>query len=107
MSTSWTAPQTGLDVNVKFGGASLFEFTPELAVFDALDVRIVHGWRVDAANDAATAEALGDLGYNEVIEKVVNYRSRDDRETDAAGARLSTFLDTTASQLTYADRVER
>ena len=44
----------GLDVNVKFNGG--FEFTSDLAIFDLLDVRLVHGWRVDGENDAATAE---------------------------------------------------
>ena len=34
----------GLDVNVKFNGG--FEFTSDLAIFDLLDVRLVHGWRV-------------------------------------------------------------
>ena len=58
----------GLDVNVKFNGG--FEFTSDLAIFDLLDVRLVHGWRVDGENDAATAQALGSRSYNECIQEL-------------------------------------
>ena len=65
----------GLDVNVKFNGG--FEFTSDLAIFDLLDVRLVHGWRVDGENDAATAEALGSRSYNECIQEVVQLRTNE------------------------------
>ena len=66
----------GLDVNVKFAGG-LFEFTSDLAIFDLLDVRLVHGWRVDGENDPETAEALGSRSYNECIQEVVQLRTNE------------------------------
>nr|XP_058912244.1 ubiquitin carboxyl-terminal hydrolase MINDY-2 isoform X4 [Kogia breviceps] len=39
--------QTGLDVNVKFTGVRVFEYTPECVVFDLLDIPLYHGWLVD------------------------------------------------------------
>ncbi|XP_067827604.1 ubiquitin carboxyl-terminal hydrolase MINDY-2 isoform X3 [Heptranchias perlo] len=39
--------QTGLDVNVKFTGVRVFEYTPECIVFDLLDIALYHGWLVD------------------------------------------------------------
>lgn len=39
--------QTGLDVNVKFTGVRVFEYTPECIVFDLLDIPLYHGWLVD------------------------------------------------------------
>ena len=66
----------GLDVNVKFSGG-LFEFTSDLAIFDLLDVRLVHGWRVDGENDPETAEALGSRSYNECIQEVVQLRTNE------------------------------
>ena len=95
----------GLDVNVKFNGG--FEFTSDLAIFDLLDVRLVHGWRVDGENDAATAEALGSRSYNECIQEVVQLRS--DELAGAAKARaelVSAFLERTQTQLTYAGLAE-
>ncbi|GAA6065038.1 ubiquitin carboxyl-terminal hydrolase MINDY-2 isoform X1, partial [Tachysurus ichikawai] len=39
--------QTGLDVNVKFTGVRVFEYTPECIVFDLLDIPLYHGWLVE------------------------------------------------------------
>lgn len=38
-----------LDVNVKFTGVRVFEYTPECIVFDLLDIPLYHGWLVDQA----------------------------------------------------------
>jgi len=95
----------GLDVNVKFNGG--FEFTSDLAIFDLLDVRLVHGWRVDGENDAATAEALGSRSYNECIQEVVQLRSNElEGAAKARAALVSTFLERTQTQLTYAGLAE-
>ena len=95
----------GLDVNVKFNGG--FEFTSDLAIFDLLDVRLVHGWRVDGENDAATAEALGSRSYNECIQEVVQLRSNELEGAAKQRAELvSTFLERTQTQLTYAGLAE-
>lgn len=82
-----------LDVNVKFDGG-LFEFTSDLALFDLLDVRLVHGWRVDCENDAATARALGERSYNACIEEIVALRSNElEGEEKARAERVADFLD--------------
>ena len=36
----------GLDVNVRFRNIDDFEFTQECAIFDLLDIQLVHGWLV-------------------------------------------------------------
>jgi hypothetical protein len=38
---------TGIDVNVRFRNILDFEFTSECAIFDLLDISLVHGWLVD------------------------------------------------------------
>lgn len=38
---------TGVDVNVRFNSIKGFEFTEEVAIFDLLDISLVHGWIVD------------------------------------------------------------
>ena len=95
----------GLDVNVKFNGG--FEFTSDLAIFDLLDVRLVHGWRVDGENDPETAEALGSRSYNECIQEVVQLRTNELEGAAKARAELvSAFLERTKTQLTYAGLAE-
>lgn len=52
---------TGVDVNVKFHDFRAFEFTDEIAVFDLLDMSLVHGWLVDpqvACTSCSTAYTL-------------------------------------------------
>ena len=39
---------TGVDVNPRFSSIKAFEFTDETAIFDLLDISLVHGWLVDA-----------------------------------------------------------
>ena len=38
---------TGIDVNVRFHDIRAFEFTQDTAIFDLMDVRLVHGWLID------------------------------------------------------------
>ncbi|KAF7127158.1 hypothetical protein RHSIM_Rhsim11G0008100 [Rhododendron simsii] len=38
---------TGIDVNIKFLRIHDFEFTPECAIFDLMDIPLYHGWIVD------------------------------------------------------------
>ena len=45
---------TGLDVNVRFTGISDFEFTPELLIFDVLNINLYHGWLVDPQESSFT-----------------------------------------------------
>eukprot|EP00242_Pyramimonas_sp_CCMP2087_P015641 CAMPEP_0198205118 /NCGR_PEP_ID=MMETSP1445-20131203/8592_1 /TAXON_ID=36898 /ORGANISM="Pyramimonas sp., Strain CCMP2087" /LENGTH=306 /DNA_ID=CAMNT_0043877275 /DNA_START=105 /DNA_END=1022 /DNA_ORIENTATION=+ len=59
---------TGLDVNVRFRNITDFEFTQECATFDLLDIPLVHGWLVSPED--ASAEAIGNKSYNELITKV-------------------------------------
>eukprot|EP00899_Mesostigma_viride_P014299 jgi/Mesvir1/22870/Mv20114-RA.3 len=84
----------GMDVNVRFTSIDDFEFTPECAIFDLLNIQLVHGWLIDD-QDKALSRAVGRLSYNQLVEKVVAATSsatasiapRDDRITSADGAR--------------------
>ncbi|XP_022922260.1 ubiquitin carboxyl-terminal hydrolase MINDY-1-like [Cucurbita moschata] len=61
---------TGIDVNIKFRRIDDFEFTPECAIFDLLDIPLYHGWIVDS-QDHDTANAIGSKSYNAIMEELV------------------------------------
>ncbi|XP_031477739.1 uncharacterized protein LOC116248869 isoform X1 [Nymphaea colorata] len=61
---------TGIDVNVRFRNIHDFEFTPVCAIFDLLEIDLVHGWIIDP-QDADTASAIGSNSYNTLMEKLV------------------------------------
>ncbi|KAJ7944848.1 Protein FAM63A [Quillaja saponaria] len=61
---------TGIDVNTKFTRIDDFEFTPECAVFDLLDIPLYHGWIVDP-QDHDTANAIGSKSYNALTGELV------------------------------------
>ncbi|KAG8662150.1 uncharacterized protein LOC110628211 isoform X1 [Manihot esculenta] len=61
---------TGIDVNIKFRRMDDFEFTPECAIFDLLDIPLYHGWIVDP-QDYDTANAIGSKSYNALVGELV------------------------------------
>ncbi|XP_021803529.1 ubiquitin carboxyl-terminal hydrolase MINDY-1 [Prunus avium] len=61
---------TGIDVNIKFRRIGDFEFTPECAIFDLLDIPLYHGWIVDPQDDD-TANAIGSKSYNALTGELV------------------------------------
>ncbi|CAH8358603.1 unnamed protein product [Eruca vesicaria subsp. sativa] len=61
---------TGIDVNIKFRRIDDFEFTPECAIFDLLDIPLYHGWIVDP-QDVETANAIGSKSYNALTGELV------------------------------------
>ncbi|KAE9003916.1 hypothetical protein PF011_g12683 [Phytophthora fragariae] len=63
----------GLDVNVRFHNITDFEYTVACAAFDMLDIALVHGWLLDDQDDA-TMKVVGNKSYNELIERLVDYR---------------------------------
>ncbi|KAF4036849.1 MINDY deubiquitinase [Phytophthora infestans] len=63
----------GLDVNVRFHNITDFEYTVACAAFDMLDIVLVHGWLLDD-QDEKTLKVVGNKSYNELIERLVDYR---------------------------------
>ncbi|CAN6485161.1 unnamed protein product [Victoria cruziana] len=61
---------TGIDVNVRFRNIHDFEFTPVCAIFDLLEIDLVHGWIIDP-QDTDTATVIGSNAYNTLMEKLV------------------------------------
>ncbi|XP_050263591.1 uncharacterized protein LOC126707901 isoform X1 [Quercus robur] len=61
---------TGIDVNIQFRRINDFEFTPECAIFDLLDIPLYHGWIVDP-QDHETANAIGLKSYNTLTGELV------------------------------------
>ena len=51
-------------------GGSRFEFTNEVAIFDLLDIKLVHGWLYDP-QDRALVRAVGELTYNQLVNIMV------------------------------------
>ncbi|GAU20686.1 hypothetical protein TSUD_231000 [Trifolium subterraneum] len=66
---------TGIDVNLKFTRIDDFEFTPECAIFDLLDIPLYHGWIVDP-QDHDTATAIGSKSYNALMGELVSLETR-------------------------------
>ncbi|KAF3448465.1 hypothetical protein FNV43_RR09178 [Rhamnella rubrinervis] len=66
---------TGIDVNIKFKRIDDFEFTPECAIFDLLDIPLYHGWIVDP-QDYDTANAIGLKSYNALTGDLVALETR-------------------------------
>ncbi|XP_017973700.1 PREDICTED: protein FAM63A [Theobroma cacao] len=66
---------TGIDVNIKFRRIDDFEFTPECAIFDLLDIPLYHGWIVDP-QDYETASAIGSKSYNAIMGELVALETR-------------------------------
>ncbi|XP_056134745.1 ubiquitin carboxyl-terminal hydrolase MINDY-2 [Lampris incognitus] len=92
--------QTGLDVNVKFTGVRVFEYTPECIVFDLLDIPLYHGWLVDPQM-RDIVKAVGNCSYNQLVEKIISCKQSDNSELAGEGIVAEQFLNTTATQLTY------
>ncbi|XP_012556960.2 ubiquitin carboxyl-terminal hydrolase MINDY-2 isoform X1 [Hydra vulgaris] len=90
--------QNGIDVNVKFGGVTDFEFTRECIVFDLLRIGLYHGWLVEP-QDEVTLKAVNGFSYNQLIDKIIS--KSDDSESLAESIAIEDFLSRTASQLTY------
>ncbi|XP_077600066.1 ubiquitin carboxyl-terminal hydrolase MINDY-1 [Stigmatopora nigra] len=91
---------TGLDVNVRFTGVTDFEYTPECIVFDLLDIPLYHGWLVDPQSPEMVA-AVGKLSYNQLVEKIIDFKHSADSVQVSEGLAAEHFLETTATQLSY------
>ncbi|XP_068171646.1 ubiquitin carboxyl-terminal hydrolase MINDY-2 isoform X2 [Antennarius striatus] len=92
--------QTGLDVNVKFTGVRVFEYTPECIVFDLLDIPLYHGWLVDPQMHDIV-KAVGNCSYNQLVEKIISCKQSDNSGLAGEGIVAEQFLNNTATQLTY------
>ncbi|XP_051114739.1 uncharacterized protein LOC127240228 [Andrographis paniculata] len=66
---------TGIDVNIKFRRIDDFEFTPECAIFDLLDIPLYHGWIVDP-QDYETTDAIGSKSYNTLMGELVSLETQ-------------------------------
>ncbi|XP_059164547.1 ubiquitin carboxyl-terminal hydrolase MINDY-1-like isoform X2 [Physella acuta] len=92
--------QTGLDVNVKFSGVADFEYTPELIIFDLLEISLFHGWLVDP-QDSDTVRAVNQDSYNQLVEKIISLKQSEKEENVRQALIAEQFLERSASQLTY------
>ncbi|ORX52782.1 DUF544-domain-containing protein [Hesseltinella vesiculosa] len=108
--------QSGLDMNVQFTSIRDFEPTAELALFDLFKVDLVHGWMVDPQDEETHRVVVEQCkSYNGVVECIVHGNEvtdgssssdegKEKQSVDSAvhdGLVASTFLEDTATQLTY------
>uniref|UniRef100_A0ABM0LVZ9 Ubiquitin carboxyl-terminal hydrolase n=1 Tax=Saccoglossus kowalevskii TaxID=10224 RepID=A0ABM0LVZ9_SACKO len=77
-----------------------FEYTPECIVFDLLNVHLFHGWLVDPQN-VETVNVVGNYSYNQLVEQIIASKSAKNSDDIHKGLVLESFLESTASQLTY------
>nr|XP_002126602.3 ubiquitin carboxyl-terminal hydrolase MINDY-2 [Ciona intestinalis] len=91
--------QTGIDVNIQFTSVSSFECTPELAVFDLLQIPLYHGWLPDP-QDSKTCSCVSNCSYNQLVEKIIVNKESSDENLQREGLVAEEFLTNTASQLT-------
>ena len=62
----------GLDLNPKFtSGPTGYEYTANVAVFDALGIDLVHGWIVDPQGEEIY-QLLNTQTYNQLMDTIVN-----------------------------------
>ena len=66
----------GMDLNIRFLGPSLFEFTENISFFDMLGVKLYHGWICDPSKEEEYS-VLSKLSYNEALNKLVAETSED------------------------------
>jgi hypothetical protein len=71
----------GLDLNIMFSQVSKYEFTQEAAIFDLLQIPLVHGWIYDPTQEIASA--LRDQSYNHAIYKLVEHTTLQDKLSSA------------------------
>lgn len=81
---------TGLNVNVRFRDIHDFEFTGECAVFEVLNIGLVHGWLCDP-QDKVTSKVIGDNSYNTLVEKLVALQTDKAEVIDLAAAITDTL----------------
>lgn len=82
----------GLDVNVSFTGTEAFEYTQELACFDAFGVVLRHGWVVDP-QAVSTASAIGGKTYNALQELLINAAMLREQRTPRMDAKAQSELE--------------
>jgi len=92
--------QTGLDVNVRFTGVCDFEYTPECIIFDLLNISLYHGWLMDPQNQPEVVEAIQNLTYNQLVEKIISQKHSEDSIQVSQSLIAQQFLEESASQLT-------
>jgi hypothetical protein len=98
----------GLDLNIGFKSVNKYEFTEEISIFDALDISLLHGWLVNP-DDQRAVEVIGDLSYNHLMYKIVEYKSMLENSEPSSesqqlleeGPVIDGFLAQSASQLTF------
>lgn len=73
----------GLDLNIMFSQVSKYEFTQEAAIFDLLQIPLVHGWIYDPIHEQMIASTLRDQSYNHAIYKLVEYTTLKDKLSTA------------------------
>ncbi|KAF8817896.1 hypothetical protein IE077_003017 [Cardiosporidium cionae] len=63
----------GLDVNCQFTSPTAFEYTLGLALFDLLDITLVHAWIV-SADDSYFYPIISRYSYNQLLDKVIEWK---------------------------------
>ena len=53
-----------------------FEYTSECIIFDLLEIGLYHGWLVDP-QDEESVNAVGKCSYNQLVEKIIQYKQSD------------------------------
>ena len=56
-----------------------FEYTSECIIFDLLEIGLYHGWLVDP-QDEENVKAVGKCSYNQLVEKIIQYKQSDNDE---------------------------
>lgn len=64
-----------------------FENTPELAVFDVLNVPLYHGWLLDP-QDTEIVKAVNGLSFNQLVEKIITGKESSDEKFKAEGKKI-------------------
>lgn len=61
-----------------------FEYTPELIVFDLLEVPLYHGWLIDTALPRHV-DAVGNMTYNQLVELIIQDQASENVDKQTRG----------------------
>jgi len=78
----------GLDINVKFGGVSKYEYTPQQDIFDILGIELHHAWVIDP-QEKQIMDLIGHMSYNQITTMLVTSESDASEQDSISKDRLS------------------
>ena len=95
----------GMDVDIRFSSVEGFEYSPEMSIFDLLDVRVYHGWIV-SEDDLSAYPYVSQITYNQAVEKIASYEEIKTKAMESADG-FETVIETKKDIITEGEAVAK